>query len=140
VCRLVWTGRCSTIDGEHYSLDLDLVTEPRPARPIPILIGGMSDAALRRIAARADGWVPLVRGSRDPVRVIGEGVTRLQELMAEAGRDDVVPRVVYNAAAPGDAGARLEALARAGVTDVMVDVDYTVPDGPERALAAAGGG
>ena len=75
VCRQVWTGRVSRVDGEHFSVDLDLVTEPRPARPIPILIGGMSDAALRRIAARADGWVPLVRGSRDPVATIERGVT-----------------------------------------------------------------
>jgi probable F420-dependent oxidoreductase len=140
ICRLTWTGRAARVDGEHFSLDLPLVTEPRPAHPIPILIGGMSDAALRRIAVRADGWVPLVRGSKDPIAVIGEGVTRLHELLAAAGRGEVEPRVVYNAAAPADAGARLAGLERAGVTDVMVDVDYTDPDGPERALAAAGGG
>ena len=50
VCRSVWSGRVSRIDGEHFSLDHDLVTEPRPERDIPILIGGMSDSALRRIA------------------------------------------------------------------------------------------
>jgi probable F420-dependent oxidoreductase len=139
VCRQVWTGRVSRIDGEHFSVDLDLVTEPRPARPIPILIGGMSDAALRRIAARADGWVPLVRGSQDPAATIERGVRRLGELADEAGRGAVEFRVVYNGADPEAAGARLDALARAGVTDVMVDVDYTDPDGPARALAAVSG-
>jgi probable F420-dependent oxidoreductase len=139
ICRQVWTGRVSRIEGDHFDLDVDVVTAPSPARRIPIVIGGMSDAALRRIAEHADGWVPLVRGSQDPVEVIGRGTTRLHELAERAGRRADEFRVVYNAAAPADAGARLAALARAGVTDVMVDVDYTDPDGPERALAAASG-
>lgn len=139
ICRQVWTGRLARIDGDHFTLDQPLVTAPTPARPIPVLIGGMTDAALRRIAQRADGWVPLVRGSRDPVATIGEGRERLHELAVEAGRGDVEFRIVYNAAAPEDAGGQLDALARAGVTDVMVDVDYTVADGPERALAAVAG-
>ncbi len=58
------------------------------------------------------------------------------ELADERGRGDVDFRVVYNAAdASRDRRARLDALARAGVTDVMVDVDYADPDGPERAIA-----
>jgi hypothetical protein len=97
----------------------------------------MSDAALRRVAARADGWIPLVRGDRDPIETIDRGMTRVRELAEEAGRGSVDFRVVYNAAAPEDAGARLDALARVGVTDVMVDVDYREPHGPQRALAAA---
>jgi probable F420-dependent oxidoreductase len=139
ICRQVWTGRLTRVDGEHFSVDLDLVTEPRPARHIPILIGGMSDAALRRIAQHADGWVPLVRGYRDPVATIERGVQRLKELASQEGRGDVEFRVVYNAADPAEAGARVDSLARAGVTDVMVDVDYSEPDGPARALAALGG-
>ena len=134
ICRQVWTGRISVVAGEHFSVDLDLVTEPRPVRRIPILIGGMSDAALRRIAQRADGWVPLVRGNRDPVATIEQGVRRLQELAAEAGRGDVTFRVVYNAAGAAEVAPQLDALARAGVTDVTVDLDYTDPDGPARAL------
>jgi probable F420-dependent oxidoreductase len=139
ICRQVWTGHASHIDGEHFRLDVDVVTAPTPARRIPIVVGGMSDAALQRIASSADGWVPLVRGRQDPVEVIGRGAARLLELAERAGRSADEFRVVYNAAAPADAGARLDALARAGVTDVMVDVDYTVPDGPERALEAVRG-
>jgi probable F420-dependent oxidoreductase len=139
ICRQVWTGQVSRIEGRHFSVDLALVTEPRPNRQIPILIGGMSDAALRRIARRGDGWVPLVRGDRDPVATIERGVQRLHDLAFEEGRGDVEFRVVYNAAEPAEAGSRIDALARAGVTDVMVDVDYTDPDGPARALAALHG-
>ena len=35
VCRSVWSGRVSRIDGEHFSLDHDIVTEPRPERDDP---------------------------------------------------------------------------------------------------------
>jgi probable F420-dependent oxidoreductase len=139
ICREAWKGRVSGVEGKLFSADVEMITEPQPARSIPILIGGMSDAALRRIAERADGWVPLVRGSLDPVATIERGVTRLRELADQAGRGSVEFRVVYNAAAPADAGARIDALARAGVTDVMVDVDYGDPDGPERALEAVRG-
>ena len=140
ICRQVWTGRITRISGEHFTLDQRLVTEPRPARPIPIVVGGMSDAALRRVATLADGWVPLVRGSPDPIETIGRGVQRVHELAEAAGRGSIELRVVYNAADPAAAGERLAGLQRAGVTDVMVDVDYAVADGPERALAAVSGG
>ena len=100
ICRGAWTGRMSGVDGKQFSAGVEMITEPRPARSIPILIGGMSDAALRRIAKRADGWVPLVRGSLDPVATIERGMSRLRELAAAAGRDSVEFRVVYNAAAP----------------------------------------
>jgi probable F420-dependent oxidoreductase len=132
-CRQVWSGRVSRIDGEHFGLDGDVVTEPQPARRIPILIGGMSDAALRRIATRADGWIPLV-GSAGAAETIERGVRRIRGLAVAAGRGDVDLRVVYNAGAPEDVTSRLDLLARAGVTDVMVDVDYRDPDGPRRAV------
>jgi probable F420-dependent oxidoreductase len=136
ICHAVWGGRVDGVHGEHYATDQPIVTEPRPARPIPVLIGGMSEAALRRIATRADGWVPLVRGSGDPVEIIGRGVDRIRSMAEESGRGDVDFRIVYNAADPREAGRRRVALARAGVTDIMVDVDYRLVDGPERALAA----
>ena len=65
-------------------------------------------------------------------------MSRLREARPAAGRDSVEFRVVYNAAAPRTPP-RLDALARAGVTDVMVDVDYSDPNGPERALDALRG-
>jgi len=41
--------------GEHFDFDA-VELAPVPTRPVPIWVGGHSDAALRR-AARADGWV-----------------------------------------------------------------------------------
>jgi probable F420-dependent oxidoreductase len=42
--------------GRHYDFDR-LMMSPSPARPVPILVGGHSDAALHRAARLADGWI-----------------------------------------------------------------------------------
>jgi probable F420-dependent oxidoreductase len=56
--------------------------EPSPP-PIPVVLGGASDAALRRAVRMADGWV-LPTGPLE--RVPGE-LDRLDAALAEAGRD-----------------------------------------------------
>jgi probable F420-dependent oxidoreductase len=56
--------------------------EPVPERPIPVLVAGRSDAALRRAARHADAWLP-VWMAPDRVRA---GRERLAELAAELGR------------------------------------------------------
>lgn len=89
-----------------------LTMRPRPARPVPILVGGMSEVALRR-AARYDGWIGDVCSTDE---AIGHA-TRLRELRAELGRGgdpDVV--VALNDAHSADDFARAEA---GGVTEVM---------------------
>jgi probable F420-dependent oxidoreductase len=57
VLRELWTARNPRFDGEtvHFS---DVLFSPRPERPdgIPIVIGGNSRRALRRVAELADGW------------------------------------------------------------------------------------
>lgn len=89
-----------------------LTMRPRPARPVPILVGGMSEVALRR-AARYDGWIGDVCSTDE---AIGHA-TRLRELRAELGRGgdpDVV--VALNDALTADDFARAEA---GGITEVM---------------------
>ena len=55
--RALWADPPGTFAGEFLRLDAQ-VASPRPARPIPVLIGGNRPPALRRAAA-ADGWHPL---------------------------------------------------------------------------------
>ena len=50
--RDLWTGRAVTIDGLP-----ELSISPTPAEPIPVLVGGDSEAALRRAARLGDGWI-----------------------------------------------------------------------------------
>lgn len=55
------TGEYFEFHGEFYDIPKTKMT-PAPTKPVPILIGGHADAALRR-AARNDGWI---HGGGDP--------------------------------------------------------------------------
>ena len=53
--RELWRPGWTKFVGEFYSCER-LAMRPEPPGPIPVWVGGMSDAALQR-AARNDGWV-----------------------------------------------------------------------------------
>jgi alkanesulfonate monooxygenase SsuD/methylene tetrahydromethanopterin reductase-like flavin-dependent oxidoreductase (luciferase family) len=56
VIRLLWTGEPVDFTGDFFRLD-GAISAPRPARAIPIWLGGpLTDDAIRLIAAKADGW------------------------------------------------------------------------------------
>jgi len=55
--RTIWTTDDSTFHGRHVDF-ADAVSLPNPVQAPgpPILVGGQSDAALRRVARTGDGW------------------------------------------------------------------------------------
>jgi len=55
ILRALWAGGWVEHDGEHFAFPR-LEMTPAPSTRIPIYVGGISEAALRR-AARNDGWV-----------------------------------------------------------------------------------
>jgi probable F420-dependent oxidoreductase len=54
--RELWRGGWVSWSGEYYRIP-ELMLEPHPEAPVPILCGGESEAALRRAARLCDGWV-----------------------------------------------------------------------------------
>ena len=59
VMRLHWSGEPFSFEGRHFSAR-NIVALPAPRRHrVPIWMGGNSDAALKRAAAYADGWMPM---------------------------------------------------------------------------------
>ena len=89
-----------------------LTMSPRPTTQVPILIGGMSEVALRR-AARYDGWIGDVSSTEDAIGY----ATRLRELRAELGTEEQATVIAaLNDAITPDQFAAAEA---GGVTDVM---------------------
>jgi len=56
VLRKLWDGGMVEHHGEFYDFD-PLEMSPAPSQPIPIIVGGLSDRALRRAATVADGWI-----------------------------------------------------------------------------------
>jgi probable F420-dependent oxidoreductase len=53
--RAIWSGAPASFTGDFYSFPLSGFL-PAPTAPIPILVGGHGDPALRRAAALGDGW------------------------------------------------------------------------------------
>ena len=52
----IMQGEEVSTKGKHFNIDKAKI-RPTPTQPIPIIVGGRSDAALHRAAKYADGWV-----------------------------------------------------------------------------------
>jgi probable F420-dependent oxidoreductase len=92
VLALHWSGEPFSYAGSHFDAR-EVIGLPRPVQqPIPIWIGGNSRLTQRRVAARAQGWLPLLSytdisaTTRTPnIGSIEELATRIDALRAEAG-------------------------------------------------------
>jgi probable F420-dependent oxidoreductase len=81
IIRGLLTGEYFEFHGKDYDIPSIKIC-PVPDRPVPILIGGHSEPALRRAARVGDGWMH-AGGSED----LGDLIARLQALRREAGTD-----------------------------------------------------
>jgi probable F420-dependent oxidoreductase len=99
---------------------------PVPARPIPILIGGHGEAALRRAARAGDGWL---HGGGDPAELPGL-LTRLAGMRAEEGTAER-PFEVHVISVDGYSVDGVQRLEEQGVTDVIVGFRWPYETGPD---------
>lgn len=119
--REMWTGEPRPFRGEHFTLPDGVLAYPTPTRHIPIVVGGMSKAALRR-AADADGWFSIQRMDALDVDEIARGV----EAIRERRGDREPPQVLLRAM--GDVEVLLPKVAAfmaVGVTEFVIDADLT---------------
>jgi probable F420-dependent oxidoreductase len=98
---------------------------PVPSEPIPILIGGHSDAALRRAARVGDGWL---HGGGDDLPGLLARLGGFRRREGTAGRPFEVHAISAGAYRP-DGVRRLEEL---GVTDAIVGFRWPYQTGPDR--------
>ncbi len=87
--RVLWRDKRSTFRGNTTEFR-DAYLYPKPARDIPVMIGGESDFALKRAARYGDGWFAFKLSVEDAP----QKVKRLHELAREQGRDPADLRVV----------------------------------------------
>ena len=103
---------------EFHGTDYDLPRIkicPVPARPVPILIGGHSEAALRRAARIGDGWM---HAGGDPAPLAAH-LDRLAALCNEYGRDKA-PFEIHASSLDAYSVEGVRRLEEMGVTDLVV--------------------
>jgi probable F420-dependent oxidoreductase len=79
--RQLWAHDIVDFHGKYHTLHRAGIN-PRPARPIPIWMGGTADIVLQRTARLADGWFP----QATPGPELAEMLERLRGYVRSAGR------------------------------------------------------
>lgn len=135
--RALWTGDYAGHHSPYYDVPRIKLC-PVPDRPLPVLIGGHADAALRRAARLGDGWMHAGGGQAAD---LDGALARLGELRREHGRErePFEIHVISLDAYTPDGIRRLE---DKGVTDVIVGFrnPYDGVDQPlEQKIAALSG-
>jgi probable F420-dependent oxidoreductase len=132
ICGVPWEGRGKRMDeqvevirglmgGEFFEYHGDVFDipsvkmSPAPSVPVPILIGGHHEAALRRAALSGDGWL---HGGGDPADLPGL-LDRLAVLRKEHGTEDK-PFEVHVISLDAYSPSGVRRLEEMGVTDVIV--------------------
>lgn len=97
VLPLHWKGEPFSYEGKHFAAR-DVIARPRPVQnPIPIWIGGNATLTLRRVAERAQGWMPLTGPAEmaattrtphlDSFDAIADRLVKLRELAGDRFAD-----------------------------------------------------
>ena len=113
VLRKLWAGGMVEHHGEFYDFDR-LEMSPAPSEPVPIIVGGLSDRALRRAAEVGDGWI----SDRHTTEELGPYLDKLRALRKDSPRANEPLEVLVSCidAFDDDAYHRLEDM---GVTHLV---------------------
>jgi probable F420-dependent oxidoreductase len=131
IVRGLSAGGYFEFHGDHFDVPA-IKMAPVPTEPLPILIGGHGEPALRRAARVGDGWL---HGGGDPgdlPRLLGR-LSELREEEGTSGRPFEI-HVISLDAFTVDGVRRLE---DAGVTDVIVGFRWPYEVGPDTELLDA---
>lgn len=119
VLRKAWTGQIELpLDRPPGKLAVRMV--PTPERSIPIIVGGTSDAALRRAGRLGDGWYGLFEGTPDRAE-IERCLGTISAAAIGADRNPIGLRIIVSLArVSGDPVPVAADLLGAGVGEVVV--------------------
>jgi probable F420-dependent oxidoreductase len=120
VLRAAWGGGEISFHGEHVSFEHVMMT-PEPVH-VPLILGGNTEPALRRVASIADGWFSSGNPTFEEAVRLRDRLTALSE---EVGRDRPLP--VYMRMGGSDP-AELARYAEYGFEHVTVWANQLWPD------------
>ena len=125
ILRGLTSGEFFGYEGDFYSIE-PLKQTPAPTQKIPLLVGGHSDAALRRAVLKGDGWMHAGGDGEELDRLL----TRLAEIRRAEGdtREDFEVHVISYDAYTVDGVQRLR---DKGVTDCIVGFRVPYVKGPD---------
>ncbi|WNE99041.1 TIGR03619 family F420-dependent LLM class oxidoreductase [Streptomyces luomodiensis] len=131
-----WTENPVEYRGDHWTvpashIDLKPASRPHP----PVYLAAFAPAAVRRVARRADGWLPVAvvpakPGAPDPIAALTEQLGGVRAAVEREGRDpaafDVILRINPSADASVDdiVTTLVRAEREAGVQHAFVDPTY----------------
>lgn len=129
--RMLWKDEVVTFEGEFDRVDNAGLNPRPPRRDIPIWMGGNAPRALDRIGKVGDGWFPL----RLPRAAMVEGMERIRESAAKAGRADADIGLQVVIAERGDLDGQVAAAKRMeedGATNVGFASQEAPLDSPQQ--------
>jgi probable F420-dependent oxidoreductase len=134
--RHLWSGSTEPFHGRFHTID-DFAFEPLPVQaPLPIVVGGRAEAALRRVGTLADGYhssatgparyaerLPIIRAAADAAgRPMPALSARVRVRFGAAGGDVYAMR-----GSPAEIAAEVRAFAALGVTHLALWFEATDP-------------
>lgn len=118
----LWTGESVTFEGKYYQVEAATIRPLPPQQPMPIWIGGVSPAALRRTARYGTGWIGGLNGPEQASEAIA-GIKREasaigREIDEEHFGATFLFRIEPDGAKPEDLESRIGPIARAVQTNL----------------------
>lgn len=83
ILRRLWVEDGVTLRGEFYRVERVTIAPKPVQRPLPLWVGGKSEAAQRRAGRLGDGWIPSLITPEE----FGRGVERVLRVAREVGRE-----------------------------------------------------
>jgi len=125
IVRGLMSGEYFGYKGEIFDIP-ELKLTPVPANPVPLIVGGHAEPALKRAARLGDGWI----AAGGDLESLKKMIDRINELRKEYQRDHL-PFEIHAGSADGFSADGVKRLRDIGVHEVMVafrDVYKSEPD------------
>ncbi len=133
----MWTANPAEYHGRHWQLPATHVAL-KPTRRPPVYLAGFAPAAMRRVATRADGWLPAVMlpAMTDLDAAVNQPMAKIRTMATEAGRDPntldmilrIYPAVRMDTVVDDVTSMIKRVAAETEVDHVLVDLMYQADD------------